>query len=121
MNKEDQLFHQGIKAFNDRQFYDAYEYWEELWIDYKLNDAKFIQGLIQLAVSYFHLFNQNINGARSMMNKCLCKFEGLESARGIDVKGLIKQILQAQSSLMDVSYNGDNNDIYILRLKASHE
>ena len=59
MKKEDVLFNKGIEAFNNRQFYDAHEYWEELWLDYKLNDAQFIQGLIQLAVSYFHFFNQN--------------------------------------------------------------
>ena len=61
MTKDDQLFNQGIAAFNKRQFYDAHEYWEELWLEYKLDDAKFIQGLIQLAVSYFHFFNKNLN------------------------------------------------------------
>ena len=56
INKEDLLFQQGVQAFNERKFYDAHEYWEELWLEYKLDDAKFIQGLIQLSVSYFHLF-----------------------------------------------------------------
>ena len=41
MTKDDQLFNQGIAAFNKRQFYDAHEYWEELWLEYKLDDAKF--------------------------------------------------------------------------------
>ena len=39
MKKEDVLFHKGIEAFNKRQFYDAHEYWEEIWLDYKLKDA----------------------------------------------------------------------------------
>ena len=51
MTKEDELFNKGIIAFNNRQFYDAHEFWEDLWLNYKLEDAKFIQGLIQLAVS----------------------------------------------------------------------
>ena len=43
MGREDILFQKGIKAFNERNFYDAHEYWEELWLDYKLEDSKFIQ------------------------------------------------------------------------------
>ena len=41
MTIEDKLFQKGIDAFNDKCFYDAHEYWEELWLDYKLTDAKF--------------------------------------------------------------------------------
>ena len=42
---------------------------------YKLVDASFIQGLIQLSVSYFHYFNGNIKGAKSMIKKCLIRFK----------------------------------------------
>ena len=45
MTKEETLFQKGMDAFNKRKFYDAHEYWEELWLDYQLNDAMFIQGL----------------------------------------------------------------------------
>ena len=64
------LFLDGLNAFNASSFYDAHEYWEDLWSDYKLKDAKFIQGLIQLSVGYFHISNLNINGARGLLNKC---------------------------------------------------
>ena len=121
MNKETELFHQGIEAFNKRSFYDAHEYWEEIWLNYKLEDATFIQGLIQLSVSYFHYFNGNIKGARSMIRKCLTKFDMYESARGIDIKQLKIQIndLKNQYDDMDVTY--DNIDIYIITLKVIHE
>ena len=121
MTKDDQLFNQGIVAFNKRQFYDAHEYWEELWQEYKLDDAKFIQGLIQLAVSYFHFFNKNLNGARSMMKKCLTKFEPYQNERGMDIQGLKKQIITVQNyfnEIMDTSYITDS---YIIVLKVKHE
>ena len=121
MRIEDELFQKGIDAFNARCFYDAHEYWEELWLDYKLKDATFIQGLIQLAVSYFHLFNNNLNGARSMMQKCLGKFEGAEMARGIDKNKLIKQIKQAQVHVNNISDKSYIIDSYIITLKAIHE
>ena len=121
MTKEDELFKKGIDAFNNRCFYDAHEYWEEMWLDYKLKDAKVIQGLIQLAVSYFHLFNNNLNGARSMIRKCLGKFEGVDMARGMDINALIVQIKQVQAHFNNISNKSYIIDRYILILKVIHE
>ena len=121
MKKEDVLFHKGIEAFNNRQFYDAHEYWEELWLDYKLNDSNFIQGLIQLAVSYFHLFNQNLKGARSMIKKCLKKIGLLQTARGIDVIELKSQIYNVKKYFDNIDNTSDITDRYIIRLKVIHE
>ena len=117
MSKQDQLFKQGIKAFNERKFYDAHEYWEELWLEYKLEDAKFIQGLIQLAVSYFHLFNQNLKGTRSMIRKCLGKFKFFDTVRGMDVKELIEMIERVQVHLNTINNTSDIEDSYIIKLK----
>ena len=121
MKKEDLLFNKGIEAFNNREFYDAHEYWEELWLDYKLNDAQFIQGLIQLAVSYFHFFNQNLNGARSMLKKCLKKIDSIEVARGIDVVELKSQIFNVQKYFDKINNTNDISSSYIITLKVIHE
>ena len=121
MKKEDVLFNKGIEAFNNREFYDAHEYWEELWLDYKLNDAQFIQGLIQLAVSYFHFFNQNLNGARSMLKKCLKKIDQIEVARGIDVIELKSQIYNVQKYFDKIDNTNDITNSYIIILKVIHE
>ena len=72
---ENQLFEKGINAFNDHSFYDAHEYLEELWSEFHLTDRLFVQGLIQLAVAYYHITNSNIKGARSLFNKCLLKLK----------------------------------------------
>ena len=119
--KEDKLFQQGIQAFNDRCYYDAHEYWEELWLDYKLDDAQFIQGLIQLAVSYFHFYNGNINGARSMIKKCLKKFEIYESSRGINVLELKSEIISVQSYFKETEVIDNIKDSYLISLKVKHE
>ena len=121
VKKEDVLFNKGIEAFNNRQFYNAHEYWEELWLDYKLNDARFIQGLIQLAVSYFHFFNQNLNGARSMLKKCLIKIDSIEVARGIDIIELKSQIFNVQKYFDKINNTNDITDSYIIILKVRHE
>ena len=87
------LYQRGLECFIDHRFYDAHEYWEDLWSEYKLPDAKFIQGLIQLSVGYFHISNLNINGARGLLNKCIPKLsEYAPMYRDIDIDGILKAI-----------------------------
>ena len=60
MNDEiikEKLFNDGIAYYNANEFFEAHESWEDLWSDYYLEDRKFVQGLIQLAVSFVHLGN----------------------------------------------------------------
>ena len=92
-HKKEKLFQSGLSLFNDKKFYDAHEYWEELWLEYHLEDKKFVQGLIQLTVAYYHLSTGNIKGARSLLNKSLDKMKLFSpSNRGIDVHQLVKLI-----------------------------
>ena len=80
------LFNKGLESFRKHDFYDAHEYWEELWSDYRLKDARFVQGLIQLSVGYFHISNFNVNGARGLLNKCKPKLlEFHTEYRGINI------------------------------------
>ena len=88
-----ELFKKGLDSFKEHQFYDAHEYWEDLWSDYRLVDAKFVQGLIQLAVGYFHISNNNKNGARGLLNKCIPKLiEYRPEYRGIDIENILVAI-----------------------------
>ena len=87
------LFEKGLEAYNNKKFYDAHEYWEDLWSDYVLHDAKFIQALIQLSVGYFHITNSNINGANGLLRKCIPKFEMyLPEKRGIKIEKILIQV-----------------------------
>ena len=71
----DLFMKKGIDSFNRHSFMTHIrEFWEDLWSDYRLSDAKFIQVLIQLAVGYFHITNNNKNGALGLLNKCKPKF-----------------------------------------------
>ena len=72
---KNKLFIKGIISFNEKNFYDAHESWEELWSEYRLKDDIFIQGLIQLAVAFFHITNLNLKGSRNLFNKCLPKLK----------------------------------------------
>jgi Uncharacterized conserved protein len=60
VNEEEQkniLFQEGLSHYRSKDYFEAHESWEDLWSDYYLEDRKFVQGLIQLAVSFVHLGN----------------------------------------------------------------
>ena len=89
--KKEELFFSGLQTFNSGNYFDAHEIWEELWSEYYLKDRDFIQGLIQLAVCFVHLQNNNLNGAKSLINKSIKKLHGFShDHRNIDLKGLKK-------------------------------
>ena len=72
--KIENLFQEGLTHFKSGEYFEAHESWEELWSDFYLKDRRFVQGLIQLSVSFVHLENNNLNGAKSLLNKCREKF-----------------------------------------------
>ncbi len=119
---KDILFLKGLKSFNESDFYDAHEYWEELWSDYILSDRKFIQGLIQLAVAYFHITNINKRGALSMLNKCQLKIEMFKPfTRGLDVNYILNSIRLSINNLNDIEDVRDFDWSLIPRLELSDE
>src|SRR5437016_14375778 len=53
----------GILFFNLRDFFEAHEVWESLWLDCAAPERSFYQGLIQAAVGLHHFGNGNLRGA----------------------------------------------------------
>ena len=62
----------GIRLFNEREFFACHDELEDLWTETVGDERDFYQGLIQSAVALFHFENGNFGGARRMY----------ESARG---------------------------------------
>ncbi len=103
MKSPEDLIRSGISSFNKGEFYDAHEYLEDAWSDYRLPDAKLIQGLIQLAVGYFHITNLNINGARGLFKKCIPKLELFEkNQRGINVQEVLGVARKAYENVVSI-------------------
>ena len=120
-NKKD-LFLKGLKSFNKSDFYDAHEYWEDLWSDYRLEDAKFIQALIQLAVGYFHITNQNKNGAIGLLKKCKPKFEHYTPyCRGINVENILMFVNESLECLDNITEMNDFKWSIVSKLKIEDD
>ena len=87
------LFEKGIEEFNRQYFFEAHDTWEELWMETTGSHRLFYQGLIQTAVGFYHLGNENYKGACSQFGKALAKLEQyLPAYHGIDTKDLVDRV-----------------------------
>ena len=101
---EEKLFLKGINEFNKKNYYYAHEYWEEIWNEIKIPDDKFLQGLIQLAVAYFHISNNNLIGAKSLFNKCINKLVDYRPQhRGLNIESIISHANNSLDTLIENS------------------
>ena len=80
---------QGVEEFNRTHFFEAHDTLEDLWRDTSGPLRLFYQGLIQLAVGFYHLSNGNRRGALNLLEKGLAKLEAYQPVcQGIDVDSL---------------------------------
>ncbi len=90
----------GIKLFNDGNYFEAHDYFEELWNCSVSKEHEFYQGLVQISVGSFHLISKNYNGALSQFSKGVKKLKGFSNnfenmnvlQFRYDINYLIKQI-----------------------------
>ncbi len=75
--EEAAIFREGLKLFNDGDWFDAHEAWEDIWHMASGDKKRFYQGLIQYAVTIEHIRRGNPRGVRCVYETCLTKFKGL--------------------------------------------
>ena len=99
--KKEDLFIKGLVEYNSKNFYDAHEFWEELWSDYKLEEPNLIQGLIQVSVGYYHLINLNKKGAIGLFTKSIKKLDPYTTSKflPIDISLIILDVKKTLSWL----------------------
>ncbi len=73
---EQALLQRGVAQFNARRYFECHDTLEELWTGLRDERRDFVQGLIQLAVAFYHLANGNLPGAVRVFDR------GLERLRG---------------------------------------
>ena len=96
-----ELFERGLTEYEKGDYFEAHEAWEDLWSDYNFDDRIFVQGLIQLAVSFVHLSNGNMIGAKNLLKKSQNKFFDYKGIhRGINVDDL-----KSSMEVVDIVYN----------------
>jgi uncharacterized protein len=72
--REKQIYLEGIRLFNEHDFFEAHEVWEDIWhMAYGLKHD-FYQGMIQCAVSLEHYRRSNPRGVISLHRSYQAKF-----------------------------------------------
>jgi predicted metal-dependent hydrolase len=73
--EERRLFARGVAEFNAGYYFECHDTLEEMWSGVRGPARDFFQGLIQVAVAFYHLSGGNLAGAESMLGRALKRFE----------------------------------------------
>lgn len=65
----------GINLFNEGSFFEAHDYFEEMWMEANRENREFYQGFVQVSVGHYHLICENYEGALSQLSKGVEKLE----------------------------------------------
>lgn len=87
-------FKKGIRKFNSKDFYDCHDILEDVWFDIRGSSRRFYQGLIHLAVGFYHMMErENPKGAISQLTKGITKLHEYEpDFQGVELKKLLEQV-----------------------------
>ena len=86
------LFARGIELFNRRAFFDCHELLEELWRPERGPCRFFLQGIIHLAVGFYHYQQGNRVGTERQLRKGLKKLAGyLPEFADVDTASLSRE------------------------------
>ena len=94
-------FREGINKFNSFSFYECHDILEDVWFDVRGPSRRFYQGLIHLAVGFYHILErENPKGAISQLSKGIeklidfkPKYQGVELSQLLaDVESCLENI-----------------------------
>lgn len=89
----EEQFKRGIEEFNNGYFFECHDTLEEIWMETIGNDRLFLQGLIQVSVGFYHLFNKNFKGAVSQFTKGLTKLDQYRPEhKGIELEMFMNEV-----------------------------
>ncbi|KAK5841775.1 uncharacterized protein LOC108466432 [Gossypium arboreum] len=75
-------FDEAVSLFNQREYYKCHDLLEALWNKAEDPTRTLIHGILQCAVGFHHLFNQNHKGAMMELGEGLCKLRKMDFDSG---------------------------------------
>lgn len=105
---------EGIDLFNNHMFFEAHDFFEDIWMECDNKDRLFFQGLVQISVGCFHFISGNYKGALSQWKKSSGKLKKyLPKYRKIDIESLI---IDLNVLILEVEngFNDNKNKIEII-------
>ncbi len=91
---------QGIRLFNEREFFAAHEVLEDVWRAAPPEERAFLQGLIQIAVALHHHSKGNLAGAASLLARGERNLSGYADTHGgLDLQSLRRAVADWRTAL----------------------
>src|SRR5271154_566556 len=88
-SEKEEKFERGLAHFNAREFFEAHEVWEEVWLVEGEPERTFLQGIIQIAAAFHHYCRGNPDGAESLLAAGIVKLSRFPADhRGLAIEGL---------------------------------
>ena len=66
---------EGLHCYRTRQFFEAHEHWEAVWLTLAEPEKSFLQSLVQISAAFHHLSRGNHIGAISLLTRSLRRLE----------------------------------------------
>lgn len=97
-----EAFWQGVDEFNSGQFYPCHDTLEAIWLESIDPDKTFFQGILQIAVGYYHLSNHNWKGALILLGEGTNRLRRYRPEyKTIDVETLFSRSINSLQTLQD--------------------
>jgi predicted metal-dependent hydrolase len=89
------LLARGMAEFNAGLFFECHDTLEEVWSGVRGPSRDFFQGLIQLAVGFYHLGNDNRRGAATMLRRALSRLGKYgDRHAGVELRNLRREVAE---------------------------
>ena len=91
----DREFVVAIAQFNNADYYACHDTLEEIWHNAWQCDRAFYQGILQIAVGFYHLKSQNWHGATILLGEGTSRLTAyLPDYQSVDVESLLESSLE---------------------------
>jgi hypothetical protein len=100
----------GVLLFNYRLFFEVHEVLEAQWVNETGEEKRFFQGLIQIAVAFYHLGNNNLRGALSLLQDGMAKIAPHQPAfLGVEVHDFLIGVQACRDELLQLRPEGQTD------------
>jgi len=119
-SEKEEKFERGLVHFNAREFFEAHEVWEEVWLVEGEPEKTFLQGIIQIAAAFHHYRRGNTDGAETLLAAGIVKITRFPADhRGLAILDLREDAKWWARALGETQRPGDERLPAIRRLNSS--
>lgn len=113
LSENEQLkFKEGIELFNKQEFFDCHEILEEVWNKQAEPERQLTQGIIQIAVAYYHALRGNTPGAIKLLRRGIPRVKPfLPESAALQLSHFLNLVEQDLASLENWTANSQSLNI----------